>query len=106
VRAELKGMLAEGTAVPGRRVKWMARQVNAYGAPVGGSGMLARQDLVRFEWHGETSEVPLPYRLRAHRGPLVVFLKDGVEQIYVLSDVEVQELLDADVTPNETVTQV
>ena len=106
VRAELKGMLAEGTAVPGRRVKWMARQVNAYGAPVGGSGMLARQDLVRFEWHGETSEVPLPYRLRAHRGPLVVFLKDGVEQIYVLSDVEVQALLDADVTPNETVTQV
>ena len=106
VRAELKGMLAEGTAVPGRRVKWMARQVNAYGAPVGGSGMLARQDLVRFEWHGETSEVPLPYRLRAHRGPLVVFLKDGVEQIYVLSDTEVQELLDADVTPNDTVTQV
>ena len=116
VRTELKTMLAEGSAVPGRRVNRMARQINAY-IPVGvggfatgmaarGGGMLARQDLVRFEWHGETSEVPLPHRLRAHRGPLVVFLKDGVEKIWVLSDTEVQELLDADVTPNETVTQV
>ena len=96
LRAELKSMLAEGSAVPGRRVNRMARRVNTYGAPVGGGGMLARQDLVRFEWHGVAHEVPLPHRLRAHRGPLVAFLKDGVEKIWVLSDTEVQEFLDAD----------
>ena len=106
VRTELKTMLAEGSAVPARRVNRMATQVNANipvggggfatGMAAGGRGMLVRQDLVRFEWHGETHEVPLPPRLRAHRGPLVAFLKDGVEKIWVLSDTEVQEFLDAD----------